>query len=350
MDPRSEWIAEPRGSSARRGLSDSTPGVTGRAGTRCTGACPDSLCRQQQQQQQQQQQLHVGPHPPQELWCHPAALPLQRFEPWIERDGSTRIQPRIPEACAAPLAATAAAHDMRFGARDQCCWDCRRPASEGAIGDTRLRSGTESASHGGAGFSVNVPQFSLPPAEGVSQVSVMSPDHLGLGPQGEGALSDPNETRKTIGLPDDCRSIFITYSVDTCALMGPFAEFLTKQGFRPAPSVLIIIAISPGYKEDIERTGVDRHSQHTKYIYSMMQNEFIQQGSLNYRFVPVLFHNATQSHVPGWLQNTHVYRWPQDKENLLLRLLREEHYIAPPVPQELTLLIRPVTLSSSATL
>ncbi|CAL8285412.1 unnamed protein product [Lota lota] len=82
------------------------------------------------------------------------------------------------------------------------------------------------------------------------------------------------------------------------------------------PSVLIIIAISSGYKADIERTGMDRHSLHTKSIYSM---------------------------------NTHVYRWPQDKENLLLRLLREEHYIAPPVPKELTLIIRAVTLSSSAT-
>ncbi|XP_030211871.1 uncharacterized protein LOC115543599 [Gadus morhua] len=239
-----------------------------------------------------------------------------------------------------------------------------------------LRSGAESANHCNAqgGISVNVPQFALPPAERLAQVSVMNLEHLGLDgvPPGEGAYSDPNERRKTISPPDECRNIFITFSVDSATQMVPFAEFLTNQGFRPAidifdnpirrmdinkwmdsylkdPSVLIIIAISSGYKAAIERTGMDRHSLHTKYIYSMMQNEFIQQGSLNYRFVPVLLPLATQSHVPGWLQNTHVYRWPQDKENLLLRLLREERYVVPPVPKELTLIIKPVTLSSLAT-
>ncbi|KAE8290100.1 Adapter protein CIKS Connection to IKK and SAPK/JNK Nuclear factor NF-kappa-B activator 1 [Larimichthys crocea] len=216
--------------------------------------------------------------------------------------------------------------------------------------------------------SVNVPHFFTPPVEGVSQVSVMNLSSAGA----EASVSHPHEKRRTISLPDVCRNIFITHSSDLSSEIVPFVDFLSKQGFRPAtdifdnpirrmdinkwkdsylkdPATLIIVAISPKYKADIEGSVVDNHGLHTRYIHSMMQNEYIQQGSLNFRFIPVLFFSASQKHVPSWLQNTRVYSWPRDTEDLLLRLLREERYIPPPVPMEPTLLIRPVAPSSAAT-
>lgn len=202
--------------------------------------------------------------------------------------------------------------------------------------------------------SVNVPHFSLPPAGGVSQVNV--------GEFSSGSLMQ--ERRRGAGLPEECKNIFITYSSDAALEVGPFAEFLTKQGFRPTvdrpdtsancwregflkdPSILIIIAISPKYKTDVEGIAVDNHGRHTKYIHSMMENEFIQQGSLNFRFIPVLFLNASKEDVPRWLQDTIVYHWPRHSEDLLLRLLRRERYVPPPVATEIGVIIQPVPLCS----
>ncbi|XP_072300350.1 E3 ubiquitin ligase TRAF3IP2 [Eucyclogobius newberryi] len=176
---------------------------------------------------------------------------------------------------------------------------------------------------------------------------------------------DPGQIRRTINLPEECKTVFITYSVDTAKDMIPFTKFLLANGFQPAidifdspirsmdttkwmdrflndKSVLIIVVISPQYKEDVEGHGPDEHCLHTKYIHKQIQNEFIQQGCLNFRLVPVLFPGASMIHVPSWLQSTKLYRWPQDGPDLLLRLFRMERYIVPLPGNGLTLSVRPL--------
>ncbi|XP_022626163.1 adapter protein CIKS [Seriola dumerili] len=204
----------------------------------------------------------------------------------------------------------------------------------------------------------SVAQRAAPPRDVMHEVSIDC---------SYGARSGPatREIRKTISLPEECRNVFITYSVDTAQDIILFTKFLTDQGFKPAidifdnpirrmgitkwmdsflndKSVLIIVVISPKYKEDVEGDGDDDHGLHTKYIHNQIQNEFIQQGCRNFRLVPVLFPTATKRHVPNWLQSTRIYRWPQDTQDLLLRLLREERYFIPQQGPDLTLTVRPL--------
>uniref|UniRef100_A0A8C1FJJ7 Uncharacterized LOC109073389 n=1 Tax=Cyprinus carpio TaxID=7962 RepID=A0A8C1FJJ7_CYPCA len=68
-------------------------------------------------------------------------------------------------------------------------------------------------------------QSTAPVRELMSEVCVQ-PSQQGVG--------HPQTLRRNISLPDDCRDIFITYSVDTAAELMPFVNFLINQGFRPA--------------------------------------------------------------------------------------------------------------------
>lgn len=97
----------------------------------------------------------------------------------------------------------------------------------------------------------------------------------------------------------------------------------------------VIVCVSPSYKAEVAQQDLletpDPHSLHTRYIYSRLLTEYIQNGSRNYRFIPVLMGGATRRDLPSWFLDTNVYEWPQQYEAIIYRLFRKEKYIQPRV-------------------
>ncbi|XP_072901227.1 E3 ubiquitin ligase TRAF3IP2-like [Hemitrygon akajei] len=177
------------------------------------------------------------------------------------------------------------------------------------------------------------------------------------------APTDPVNTNMPVSvpLPREQRKVFVTYATDNDKHVGEvisFVALLIKNGFETQIDIfeqqfrsinkidwmeryindkdyLIIIIISPKYYEAVTSHNFDikndEHALNSVFIYKQLQNEFIQNGSRNFRFVPIIFPGACMKHVPSWLQNTHVYNWPMQRQDILRRLMRLEKYNPPPV-------------------
>lgn len=175
------------------------------------------------------------------------------------------------------------------------------------------------------------------------------------------APTDPINTNVPLSLPlpREQRKVFVTYATDNDKHVGEVINFVAllmtngfetqidifEQNFRSINKIdwmeryindkgyLIIIIISPKYYQAVTSQNLkdDEHSLNSVFIYKQLQNEFIQNGSKNFRFVPIIFPGASMKHVPSWLQNTHVYNWPVQNQDILRRLMRLEKYNPPPV-------------------
>ncbi|XP_071368959.1 E3 ubiquitin ligase TRAF3IP2 isoform X1 [Centroberyx affinis] len=168
------------------------------------------------------------------------------------------------------------------------------------------------------------------------------------------------------------RRVFVTYEADNDKHVNEIINFVAllrhngfdthidmfEQQFRSISKIdfmerylsekeyLIIIVISPKYYETVTASPVslenDERTLNTVYIHKQLQNEFIQNGSKNFRFIPILFPGAKKCHVPNWLQNTHVYGWPRDRDDILRRLMRVEKYNPPPIGELPTIVSIPI--------
>ncbi|XP_062428624.1 E3 ubiquitin ligase TRAF3IP2 isoform X3 [Rhea pennata] len=153
-----------------------------------------------------------------------------------------------------------------------------------------------------------LPNGQLPPkARGPDEACCCLSDNAPFPAAVPRPLSNPaaKGTLKTSNLPEELRKVFITYSVDTAVEVMKFVNFLLVNGFQTAIDIF----------EDTVR-GIDIIKWMERYL--------------------------SDEHVPTWLQNTHIYNWPKNKKNILLRLLREEEYVAPPIGPLPTLQVVPL--------
>ncbi|XP_077390235.1 E3 ubiquitin ligase TRAF3IP2 isoform X2 [Festucalex cinctus] len=191
-------------------------------------------------------------------------------------------------------------------------------------------------------------------------------------PTGRSVAAAEKPPTPSMPLSLDQRRVFVTYEADDDAHVNEIIKFVAllrhngfdthidifEQQFSSISKIdfmerylsekeyLIIIIISPKYHETVTASHVtadnDERMCNTVYIHKQLQNEFIQNGSKNFRFIPILFPGAKKRHVPNWLLNTHVYGWPRDRDDILRRLMRVEKYNPPPIGELPTIVSIPI--------
>ncbi|XP_061593873.1 uncharacterized protein traf3ip2l [Cololabis saira] len=189
---------------------------------------------------------------------------------------------------------------------------------------------------------------------------------------GPGAPAKERPAAHSAPLSQEQRRVFVTYEADNDKHVNEIINFVAllrhngfdthidifEQQFRSISKIdfmerylrekeyLIIIIISPKYYETVTASPSslenDERTFNTVYIHKQLQNEFIQNGSKNFRFIPILFPGAKKCHIPDWLQNTHVYGWPRDRDDILRRLMRVEKYNPPPIGELPTIVSIPI--------
>lgn len=178
-------------------------------------------------------------------------------------------------------------------------------------------------------------------------------------------------TPSTAPLSLEQRKVFVTYEADSEKHVKEIINFVAllrhngfythidmfEQQFKSISKIdfmeryisekdyLIIIVISPKYHEIVTNASFymeNDETLNTVYIHKQLQNEFIQNGARNYRFIPILFPGAKKCHVPSWLQSTQIFTWPRDRDDILRRLMRVEKYNPPPIGELPTIVSIPI--------
>ncbi|XP_030227852.1 adapter protein CIKS isoform X1 [Gadus morhua] len=196
--------------------------------------------------------------------------------------------------------------------------------------------------------------------------------------RGVGGMDHPNDpakkenTSNSSQLSPEQRKVFVTYEADNEEHVNKVINFVAllrhngfdthidmfEQQFRSISKIdfmerylsekeyLIIIIISPKYYDTVSASPFglenDERTLNTVYIHKQLQNEFIQNGSKNFRFIPIIFPGGRKCHVPTWLQNTHVFSWPRDLDDIIRRLMRVEKYNPPGLGPLPTIISRPI--------